>query len=714
MLYPPYNSTFDILKCLNDKGSLYKQDPNNSYFVKGDGIICKAQEACLTLEGCWNWCGGDVRGHYDKSDVFNAIATWVFPLFLIAGNINYVNVGNTAYFNYLAVLMHLLGDPIDTILSLSLKIDITRRAYKRYMVRFPNASKRKAKNFAIVAFALDDYGFQDRDEDLLDGFTHIQDDQAEGFQTAARLLSDVRGNSAMRTGLAIASYIFGLSVAYVRMRQSKDIPAHTSHTIALRVLYFWLLPAAILSAVAGKFPSEWTSYTILNRLKRDRLRRVGRQAMGDKPPQSRDISYPSLEIESLEVLVGQSLTIRGGGSDSSLEGRKRLLLGSDHNQTPGGEPSSPLESRLRVPGIDQTETLADGSNPPLRDAQRLVSGSDRNQASESESNSSLRSRQPIALDNNQTEISAGESSPFLGGDHQIGEGETVPRWDFDLALLEPWSGGNYSWRPRKSAGSRLRTTGHYCAAILCVLSAFAASFTTSWRTPTQGLGCRGIVELAYPVAWITSFAFTLVASWLEPRKDSSHGYGSEQGNEQGSEVGIRGGQALPQNLFRLWALVWIKDLFISVPMIAVLLGAFQAPYSKYLGVSGGGMLDIDMERVLRERWGDFKQLPVWIFVALVVQLLLVILLLGFSFKSLGWDDKELRTAFEITNLGIWSTLGDSIALYWEGVVSWVRDVWARSWSWVGRRARSNRRTQEQNYQMDDFSRGEGRPVSGTS
>ncbi|KAH0550997.1 hypothetical protein GP486_007641, partial [Trichoglossum hirsutum] len=438
MISPHYKSNFSILACLDIAQKRYQEDPGLPIFVQGNGGTCRSKLACLTLEGCWELCGGDIRGTYEYSDVFNSIATWVLPLFLLAGNINYVKSGKMSYYNYFAVLAHILSDPIDTILSYSLKIDVRRRAYMYYLERNRGGGEngenrnspaswwrmisrrltiprwrrwtptREAKNFIIVALALDDYNQKYYKRELWDQFRA----ERPAFQVAARWLDDVRGMNIFRAGLAIISYLFGVSVAYVRLLKSPDTPAHTSHTVALRVLYFWLIPTVVLSAVAGKFPTEWTAYEILRH----------------------------------------------------------------------------LEFNCPLPQEEQGE------------------------------------------ENQQQNHREGEDAHLLR--------------DFGLKRLDPWDGGSYSWRPEIDLD--WATAGYFLFAFLCVGLSFAASFLTSWRTPTVGLGCRGLVEIFYFVAWITSFLLTTLCRWILPRRS-----------------------------FRLWVAVLVKDTILTLPMLVVLLGAFQ-------------------------------------------------------------------------------------------------------------------------------------------
>ncbi|KAI9764476.1 MAG: hypothetical protein M1840_008402 [Geoglossum simile] len=402
MLFPQYTN-FSITKCLADVRLKYNETTHPTLFMERDGFNCGAQETCLTLAGCWELCGGDVRGRYDMAEVFAVVATWVFPLFLLAANINYMSIGNTWYFTYFAVLVHFLADPIDAIWSLSLKIDVGRRAYQFYCdkeVPDSNAPVR-AREFAVVALALDDHGFECsygpecNYEELLERVKNATDVEKEAFVEAAKQLTDSRGSGGFRAGAAVFFYIFGVIVAYTKLRKSPDMPAHTPHIIALRVLYFWLIPAVILSAIAGKFPSEYTSYYILNS----------------------------------------------------------------------------LDQKLSIP--------------------------------------------------------------------------------WNRTHLEPWTGGTYCWRPVKKCrqGEQWRTVGYLIISLLCVGSAFGISFFISWKTPSEGMGCRSVAELFYMVVWVTNFLSTCFV---------------------GSE-GCR-------RSYRFWSVVVVKDTLLALPMIAVLLGAFAGKF----------------------------------------------------------------------------------------------------------------------------------------
>jgi hypothetical protein len=123
------------------------------------------------------------------------------------------------------------------------------------------------------------------------------------------------------------------------------------------------------------------------------------------------------------------------------------------------------------------------------------------------------------------------------------------RWEIEH--LEPRPGGTYSWRPvRRSSGSgQWRTVGYLIISFLYVGSAFGISFFISWKTPSEGMGCRGVVELSHMVAWVASFLFTCLVRSVKWRA-----------------------------LHRSWSIVFVKDTLLAVPVIAVLLGAFAGKF----------------------------------------------------------------------------------------------------------------------------------------
>ena len=153
---------------------------------------------------------------------------------------------------------------------------------------------------------------------------------------------------------------------------------------------------------------------------------------------------------------------------------------------------------------------------------------------------------------------------------------------FPLDEIKPWDGGNYVWRPgnniflsngrsikRHSSywnpfkwaileqrvfvfelGTTMRDRRHLwllATSFISVGLSWAMSFLISWKTPTVGLGGRGICEIVFLVVWLGNFVFT---EWLGTR--------------------IQGR--------RLFQWVWMIDTCISFSMLFVLFAAFQGKF----------------------------------------------------------------------------------------------------------------------------------------
>lgn len=119
----------------------------------------------LDLPHCLEYCGVGY-GPYDKWTIINGIISWVLPLFLILSNVTYAKSASTYYklwginmgppVNWLAVMSHLLSNPIDFIYALSIKLDIGREIKNR-VDQIPGLSKSLRKSATAVFFALDDF-----------------------------------------------------------------------------------------------------------------------------------------------------------------------------------------------------------------------------------------------------------------------------------------------------------------------------------------------------------------------------------------------------------------------------------------------------------------------------------------------------------------------------------------------------------------------------
>jgi hypothetical protein len=223
-------------------------------------------------------CGNGYNA-YTKLGVLDAITTWVVPLFILVGNMMYLKIGRIGYWNYLAIASNLLGDPIVAIMNLIAKLSIGRDQLdvavsvceRAFGLR--STEDKMERDVAIILWALDDYEENNRQDDqsisqaLGESLGNsFQANRVEIIKKTASKLTDIRANNARRIWLAIFGYLAAVSASFLKVKMSNDIEYHLPHTIALRELYYWLIPAIILSSMAGGWPSQWTSFTLLREL----------------------------------------------------------------------------------------------------------------------------------------------------------------------------------------------------------------------------------------------------------------------------------------------------------------------------------------------------------------------------------------------------------------------------------------------------------------
>lgn len=129
---------------------------------------------------------------------------------------------------------------------------------------------------------------------------------------------------------------------------------------------------------------------------------------------------------------------------------------------------------------------------------------------------------------------------------------------FGLERLEPWTGGNYTWRPIKNVSvtlSQSKDSRHRILAFLCFLSvtaAMAMSVAISYNTPTKGFGVRSIVEISFWAWWCVNAIVTYYFDKYYLQQDG-----------------------LSSHKFWYWITSNAKDALIAVFMLSLLFSAWS-------------------------------------------------------------------------------------------------------------------------------------------
>lgn len=262
---------FDVGTCLTTVRALQEAFPDAGLTFR------------LNITQCQHYCGRGI-GPYQFWDVADALTTWVFPLFNLLANIGFTattKFGTQWYkargnVNLIAIIAHLLADPIDAIWGLATKLDVGRRLRRRCRelnLDRLNLKEEDRREIANVCYALNDF----RPEKLQGHFTRIcsllndpdirmREDALILIKTASCDLALVRLNSTLHSSLAVSLYCLAVFGSLIRTKSMADEAFHQPHTIALRELFYWLLPSIILSSAAGEWPSQWIAHVILSRL----------------------------------------------------------------------------------------------------------------------------------------------------------------------------------------------------------------------------------------------------------------------------------------------------------------------------------------------------------------------------------------------------------------------------------------------------------------
>lgn len=233
--------------------NLTELDPHNILLIPPKG----APPGIVGLNACEKLAGPDYGGY----GAGNALDS---PLLVLVGNMNYATFIRHKYWNQIAIALHLHNNPIDAIRSLLTKLDVKRRIESRF--RDSGLATGEIWIYATTLYALDDFGslqdFPYHFEKLMEIALFGQEDEKNVCERAAIDIILARVGNTRRTVLAILGYLAAITANILRAALSSDIPLHLPHTIAPRVLHYWLITALIVSAALGGPLSEWTAISI--------------------------------------------------------------------------------------------------------------------------------------------------------------------------------------------------------------------------------------------------------------------------------------------------------------------------------------------------------------------------------------------------------------------------------------------------------------------
>ncbi|KAL8829573.1 MAG: hypothetical protein Q9191_001950 [Dirinaria sp. TL-2023a] len=279
-----WNFTRNILAaCAND----------TRLFLPDEGFATP-QNASLTQESCAAIAGSGWT-YYPTPDIWNRLTTWKFPLLQLVASFPRPPLS----FNVeCLVILHLLGDPIDTMKNLTLKMSICQSIALHWKkcgmlpetpaeINSDGPWEDRDRNWKALAIITEAYGEWNEDrvaqtamEEALFNFrsnAKAKDDFMKAVRQTGRALAADRSTKFLPIIVALLFFIGAVAIALFRTAASAGHTALSdtvfinveAHSIAFSAQYFWIIPAVFLSSMIGVSQTEAAIPRILRRFQAD-------------------------------------------------------------------------------------------------------------------------------------------------------------------------------------------------------------------------------------------------------------------------------------------------------------------------------------------------------------------------------------------------------------------------------------------------------------
>lgn len=233
------NAGFHRQECL-DKVSKMLQS-NSSITANPSVFVSKSDPTnpILTLGGCKQLCGSGTGWYRDSGP---RLVTWFLPVIILVFNMQFANIGMERFL----LVLHLLGDPIDSTCSLLTKVDTWNNFVS-------HAQKLQKEEIVVKSIAMINAAAEELPRPLNHALTLNTPCKKSLIIETAFPLFESKRNEILRTLFAVALYIFQVLAAFVPAVGAASSPS--GGRVATAMLLSWLLPVVLLSNTVGDFGS---------------------------------------------------------------------------------------------------------------------------------------------------------------------------------------------------------------------------------------------------------------------------------------------------------------------------------------------------------------------------------------------------------------------------------------------------------------------------
>jgi hypothetical protein len=249
-----------------DNRTLPLNDP--IFYFNGTKYMSDRNNIQLTIEGCRASCPRPDHDLY--GDMWPRLLTWLIPALLLIGNLHIPKVGTL---NRLLILVHFVGDPVDSMWSLLTKAEVWNRFYRIAVLHTPPGQDQdhSARGLAVILSSFEELTGdmasvrQELDMIVADSGPGLSKEDLDYImlETADELV-DSRSNEVLRTSLVIINYmwhVLGALVPAIGGEQSSK----PGGRIGTAMFLSWLITVVLLSNTLSGFTSRRTCLRIMER-----------------------------------------------------------------------------------------------------------------------------------------------------------------------------------------------------------------------------------------------------------------------------------------------------------------------------------------------------------------------------------------------------------------------------------------------------------------
>ncbi|KAK0637456.1 hypothetical protein B0T17DRAFT_614045 [Bombardia bombarda] len=283
-------------------------DPYTSPYFRVEGNwISITNDVCLQITNSTH----DSWTIYDNAGIWNRIVTWKLPLVTLLFQFARPPFAWRLWTNTnVFILLHLVGDPLNTITSLLTTLSACQRRVKTIQARIthihhdlqqtnPSLAQRihqtqptLTKTFSLLSISYSEWNVPNAEPFLLHSLarilaapsTPLSQAALHHFETAASALAADRSTYVLPIFIAQFAFIFAIGAAYWRVvgvpPQPQSWTNVEAYAIAMSAPFLHVVPAVFLGAIIGVPQTETSVPRVLDGL-RERLVKEGWMEVGE-------------------------------------------------------------------------------------------------------------------------------------------------------------------------------------------------------------------------------------------------------------------------------------------------------------------------------------------------------------------------------------------------------------------------------------------------